>query len=56
VRTLTRLGYGVDTAANGRQAIERFRGHAYDAVLSDLAMPDMEISAWAKDVVSIDVQ
>ena len=42
VRTLTRLGYGVDTAANGRQAIERFRGHAYDAVLSDLAMPDMD--------------
>ena len=55
VRALTRMGYGVDTASNGRQAIERFRGHAYDAVLSDLAMPDMDGLEFLRELRKFDL-
>jgi putative two-component system response regulator len=38
---LTSLGYKVDTAGNGRQALEKFRKHKYDVVLTDIEMPEM---------------
>jgi putative two-component system response regulator len=38
---LTSLGYQVDTAGNGRQALEKFRKHKYDVVLTDIEMPEM---------------
>ena len=34
-------GYDVTTAGNGRQALQASRGEAFDAVLTDLKMPDM---------------
>ncbi len=38
---LTAMGYRVDTAANGRQALDRYREKKYDAVLTDIEMPEM---------------
>ncbi|MHC4177934.1 MAG: response regulator [Planctomycetota bacterium] len=35
-------GVGVDTAANGREALEKVRGKSYDAIILDLSMPDMD--------------
>jgi DNA-binding NtrC family response regulator len=34
-------GYEAATAGNGRQALERVRGQAFDVVLTDLKMPDI---------------
>jgi DNA-binding NtrC family response regulator len=34
-------GYEATTAGNGRQALERVRGQAFDMVLTDLKMPDI---------------
>src|SRR6185295_2811385 len=42
VRTLERLGYLVDVAANGRQAIEACGRGSYAAVLMDCQMPEMD--------------
>ena len=39
---LTDLGYRVDTARNGLEAIERVRPSAYDIALLDLKMPGMD--------------
>jgi len=35
-------GVEVDTAANGRQALEKVKGKSYDAVVLDLFMPEMD--------------
>lgn len=40
-RMLGRAGYAVQTAADGRNALERFREHAIDAVVTDMSMPRM---------------
>ena len=37
-----RGGYKVETAANGNEALERFRRGGIDLVLSDLVMPHMD--------------
>jgi EAL domain-containing protein (putative c-di-GMP-specific phosphodiesterase class I) len=55
VRSLTRMGFAVDTASNGREAIDRFRGQAYDAVLSDLAMPDMDGLGFLRELRRFDL-
>jgi two-component system, NtrC family, response regulator HydG len=39
---LSDLGYHVDTARNGPEAIERVRNRAYDVALLDLKMPGMD--------------
>jgi DNA-binding NtrC family response regulator len=38
---LKREGYAVETAENGRVALERVRQRAFDLVISDVRMPDM---------------
>jgi len=38
---LTALNYRVDTAVNGNDALEKFRNHKYDLVLTDIEMPEM---------------
>ena len=39
---LERQGYAVTTAENGRQALERLRVDAFDLVLLDIMMPEMD--------------
>ena len=41
-RRLERLGYAVETAEDGRQALERVRGGAFDLVLLDIMMPQID--------------
>ena len=38
---LTSLNYNVDTAVNGKDALEKFRQKKYDVVLTDIEMPTM---------------
>jgi CheY-like chemotaxis protein/HPt (histidine-containing phosphotransfer) domain-containing protein len=42
VRMLERLGYGVEVADNGREALEACARRHYDAVLMDGQMPEMD--------------
>ncbi|RJS76309.1 response regulator [Candidatus Bathyarchaeota archaeon] len=39
---LEEKGYEVDTARNGREAIEKSKHHFYNLVLIDIRLPDME--------------
>lgn len=40
---LSQLGkYAVETAANGREALDKIEGDVYDIVLSDMKMPEMD--------------
>ena len=39
---MERQGYAVATAENGRQALERLRVDAFDLVLLDIMMPEMD--------------
>lgn len=39
---LTTAGYDVDTATNGREALEKLDASAYDLIISDLCMPELD--------------
>jgi CheY-like chemotaxis protein len=39
---LTAVGYEVDTASNGREALEKITGCRYDLIISDLHMPELD--------------
>jgi CheY-like chemotaxis protein/HPt (histidine-containing phosphotransfer) domain-containing protein len=41
-RMLERMGHRVDTAANGREAVQAVRSIPYDLVLMDVMMPEMD--------------
>lgn len=41
-RRLERAGSIVVTAIDGREALERFRSHQIDAVVTDMVMPEMD--------------
>jgi CheY-like chemotaxis protein len=40
--TLGREGYEVETAKNGREALEKIDARTYDVILSDLQMPELD--------------
>ena len=40
--TLELEGYEVETAKNGREALEKIAARSYDAILSDLRMPELD--------------
>ncbi|MBO9997960.1 MAG: response regulator [Cyanobacteria bacterium SID2] len=42
LRLLKRLGYEADVANNGREAVSIVRVRAYDVVLMDVQMPEMD--------------
>jgi CheY-like chemotaxis protein len=42
LRLLERLGYGADVVGDGRQALARLDHAAYDVVLMDVQMPEMD--------------
>jgi len=35
-------GYEIETAKNGREALEKIAARSYDAILSDLRMPELD--------------
>lgn len=39
---LEHLGYQIDTAGTGKQALEMIQNHTYDLILLDLGLPDMD--------------
>ncbi len=39
---LTRSGFRVDMAAGGQEGIDKFDSNAYDLVITDVLMPDMD--------------
>ena len=42
LRLLQQLGYKADTANNGAEAIRALERHAYDIILMDVQMPEMD--------------
>ena len=42
MRTLERLGYGVDLAQNGKEALDAALNKPYDLILMDVHMPEMD--------------
>lgn len=40
--TLQKLGYAVDIAENGAEAVATYTSHPYDAVLMDVMMPGLD--------------
>ena len=49
-RLLTLAGYLVETANDGREAAERTRACSYDAIISDITMPEMSGLAFLRSV------
>lgn len=41
-RLLTREGYAVSTAANGKQGVVAFRAEPFDMVITDIIMPEKD--------------
>jgi EAL domain-containing protein (putative c-di-GMP-specific phosphodiesterase class I)/ActR/RegA family two-component response regulator len=54
-RVLTRVGFRVTTATGGRAAIEEARATPFDAIVSDLAMPDMDGRALLRAIRALDL-
>ena len=47
---LNSLGYHVDTALNGREALAKYQKGEYDVVLTDIEMPEMDGYALAAEI------
>ena len=51
LRMLEKIGYKADIAANGEEAIESLRRQAYDLVLMDEQMPEMDGVTATKKII-----
>jgi len=51
---LVSLGYQVDTAINGKEALVKFQKNKYDIILTDLEMPEMNGYALAAEIRRIE--
>jgi putative two-component system response regulator len=47
---LTSMGYKVDTAAHGKDALAKFQKKKYDVILTDIEMPEMDGYALAAEI------
>ena len=54
-RVLSREGHKVTLAAGGREAIDKARSTKFDAIVSDLAMPDMDGRALLREIRACDL-
>lgn len=52
---LTRHGATVETATNGKEAIQRVKGGAFDVIVSDVSMPEMTGTEFLKAVRAHDL-
>jgi CheY-like chemotaxis protein len=46
-------GHQVDRATNGREALERMRGHSYELIVSDVRMPDLSGPALYRELLRV---
>ncbi len=53
---LQQQGYHVDTVLNGRAGLKKFKRNAYDVVISDIKMPDMDGIEVLQEVRRLDKQ
>ena len=51
---LTSMGYKVDTAVHGKDALAKFHSNKYDVILSDIEMPEMDGYALAAEIRRIE--
>ena len=51
---LTSMGYKVDTAVHGKDALAKFQQKKYDAILTDIEMPEMDGYALATEIRRIE--
>lgn len=54
-KVLARSGYKVTVASGGREAIEKTRSTPFDAIVSDLAMPDMDGRVLLREIRGLDL-
>ncbi len=51
-QALTSFGHKVETAANGREGIEKFDGGSFDIVITDIRMPEVDGNGVVKHIRS----
>jgi CheY-like chemotaxis protein len=51
---LTSMGYEVDTAAHGKDGLDKFHKKKYDVILTDIEMPEMDGYQMAEEIRRIE--